>query len=105
KAEDGIRARNVTGVQTCALPIFDPGPPRTQPPPAGRSRLKAGNTARNQPTSQPVNSAPASPDSIRGLPERSRHRKEDPGSRPGRSEERRAGKSARSGRSGHEETT
>src|SRR5207249_9155602 len=23
--EDGIRDRNVTGVQTCALPIFDPG--------------------------------------------------------------------------------
>src|SRR5699024_12216908 len=23
KAEDGIRARNVTGVQTCALPILD----------------------------------------------------------------------------------
>src|SRR5437868_10648674 len=39
QAEDGIRDRNVTGVQTCALPIFDasdsestssaPGPPRT----------------------------------------------------------------------------
>src|SRR5699024_11766407 len=29
-AEDGIRVRNVTGVQTCALPIFDTqgrGPP------------------------------------------------------------------------------
>src|SRR6266704_2151540 len=25
QAEDGIRARNVTGVQTCALPIFDVG--------------------------------------------------------------------------------
>src|SRR5699024_11938496 len=24
-AEDGIRDRNVTGVQTCALPIFDAG--------------------------------------------------------------------------------
>src|SRR5699024_3294275 len=24
QAEDGIRARNVTGVQTCALPILDP---------------------------------------------------------------------------------
>src|SRR5437868_9723464 len=23
QAEDGIRARNVTGVQTCALPIYD----------------------------------------------------------------------------------
>src|SRR5699024_12024827 len=25
QAEDGIRDRNVTGVQTCALPICDPG--------------------------------------------------------------------------------
>src|SRR5699024_12011916 len=25
QAEDGIRARNVTGVQTCALPIFPSG--------------------------------------------------------------------------------
>src|SRR5699024_12000615 len=25
QAEDGIRDRNVTGVQTCALPIFDVG--------------------------------------------------------------------------------
>src|SRR5699024_11679645 len=25
QAEDGIRDRNVTGVQTCALPIFRPG--------------------------------------------------------------------------------
>src|SRR5699024_11946327 len=24
QAEDGIRDRNVTGVQTCALPIYDP---------------------------------------------------------------------------------
>src|SRR5207249_7832016 len=30
QAEDGIRSRNVTGVQTCALPSFIvlPGPPR-----------------------------------------------------------------------------
>src|SRR5699024_11816080 len=31
QAEDGIRDRNVTGVQTCALPIFNPSeqvPPR-----------------------------------------------------------------------------
>src|SRR5207249_6367983 len=26
QAEDGIRDRNVTGVQTCALPISDAGP-------------------------------------------------------------------------------
>src|SRR5699024_11243466 len=28
QAEDGIRDRNVTGVQTCALPIWDPSPVR-----------------------------------------------------------------------------
>src|SRR5207248_3915011 len=27
QAEDGIRDRTVTGVQTCALPIFDVAPP------------------------------------------------------------------------------
>src|SRR5438067_9034587 len=38
QAEDGIRDRNVTGVQTCALPILAPGPiwtpliPSTMPP-------------------------------------------------------------------------
>src|SRR5437773_11054648 len=26
QAEDGIRDRDVTGVQTCALPIYGPGP-------------------------------------------------------------------------------
>src|SRR5690606_41053120 len=42
QAEDGIRDFHVTGVQTCALPIFTavcsaPGPPRTPPPPHGRT--------------------------------------------------------------------
>src|SRR5207249_9359873 len=31
QAEDGIRDRNVTGVQTCALPIFLPGERRVAP--------------------------------------------------------------------------
>src|SRR5699024_5530678 len=30
QAEDGIRARNVTGVQTCALPIYGVGDPRLE---------------------------------------------------------------------------
>src|SRR5699024_11357521 len=30
QAEDGIRDRNVTGVQTCALPILDPIPLSTE---------------------------------------------------------------------------
>src|SRR5690554_1602682 len=37
QAEDGIRAADVTGVQTCALPIYRPGPggshPRPRPAP------------------------------------------------------------------------
>src|SRR5699024_1822177 len=37
-AEDGIRDRNVTGVQTCALPISsDSTSPKTQGAPVGRS--------------------------------------------------------------------
>src|SRR5699024_11235807 len=42
QAEDGIRDRNVTGVQTCALPIFPPrhsGPPGRGPLPARRPVL------------------------------------------------------------------
>src|SRR5699024_11507018 len=31
QAEDGIRDRNVTGVQTCALPIFIIKPPQASP--------------------------------------------------------------------------
>src|SRR5271167_646318 len=33
QAEDGIRDRNVTGVQTCALPIFESGTPASTPKP------------------------------------------------------------------------
>src|SRR5688572_32392296 len=37
QAEDGIRDLTVTGVQTCALPIFTPNtPPRPVLPPSGR---------------------------------------------------------------------
>src|SRR5699024_11982235 len=32
QAEDGIRDRNVTGVQTCALPIYSPSARRLQAP-------------------------------------------------------------------------
>src|SRR5882757_10331555 len=44
QAEDGIRDIGVTGVQTCALPIF---PPRRTPPAAARrdgSSIWAGTT-------------------------------------------------------------
>src|SRR5438034_3696813 len=48
QAEDGIRDHCVTGVQTCALPIFararPPGPGRCtrspRPPPAGRAPVQ-----------------------------------------------------------------
>src|SRR5687768_18284841 len=36
QAEDGIRDVAVTGVQTCALPIFAMPRPAARPPPAGR---------------------------------------------------------------------
>src|SRR5699024_1136491 len=40
QAEDGIRDRNVTGVQTCALPIW----PSTSPPATGRSARRTGRS-------------------------------------------------------------
>src|SRR5699024_2071382 len=43
QAEDGIRARNVTGVQTCALPISEPGPTdRAAQAPPGSPPRRAG---------------------------------------------------------------
>src|SRR5207249_5523860 len=39
QAEDGIRDRNVTGVQTCALPICDPGSPKPSDPAIPRRHL------------------------------------------------------------------
>src|SRR5262249_59539624 len=36
QAEDGIRDWSVTGVQTCALPIFRPAPFETRPAAAGQ---------------------------------------------------------------------
>src|SRR5437773_8880215 len=38
QAEDGIRDRDVTGVQTCALPISRPWPSGSAPPPPHRLR-------------------------------------------------------------------
>src|SRR2546422_6604992 len=40
QAEDGIRDVAVTGVQTCALPIYRPG----AVPPGGRERVREGGT-------------------------------------------------------------
>src|SRR5688500_20254580 len=38
QAEDGIRDYKVTGVQTCALPIYTPAPPWPRPWRAGAGR-------------------------------------------------------------------
>src|SRR5437773_3780193 len=49
QAEDGIRDRDVTGVQTCALPILraSPGRARGSPPPEGRC-APGGRTRRSR---------------------------------------------------------
>src|SRR5699024_11504205 len=41
QAEDGIRDRNVTGVQTCALPIFEHQGAEARPPAVGLQPLEA----------------------------------------------------------------
>src|SRR5207249_5874998 len=49
QAEDGIRDRNVTGVQTCALPIYDERccrPARGRGPRRDRDRLRRAPRAR-----------------------------------------------------------
>src|SRR5699024_11875044 len=81
QAEDGIRDRNVTGVQTCALPIF--------PGISGLSRCPASAG----PPGFPVR--PGCPAAVPGCP-----RRRPGGARPrfcgSRSEERRVGKECRS---------
>src|SRR5699024_12875920 len=62
QAEDGIRDRNVTGVQTCALPIFlTVGTPRSRRITAARRRT--GNLdpplAQRQGTAPPIGRADA----------------------------------------------
>src|SRR3712207_8410919 len=89
QAEDGIRDIGVTGVQTCALPIFDP---HRLDPAHRRRRLVAGQPAR-VPTGTRVSGARGGDD---------RAGEGAPAGRPagglfaGRSEERRVGKECRS---------
>src|SRR5699024_11367635 len=71
QAEDGIRDRNVTGVQTCALPIWKDCPP---------AHRAAGCPHRRM--APPFPAAPAGPGKRRS---------------PWRSEERRVGKEYRAG--------
>src|SRR5205823_7021742 len=49
QAEDGIRGKLVTGVQTCALPILDAQRPRQSSSPPRRGRCASSNS-RNRPT-------------------------------------------------------
>src|SRR5437773_7119731 len=50
QAEDGIRDRDVTGVQTCALPICHLAPPRRDgPTPERRHRPRAGRSPGRRP--------------------------------------------------------
>src|SRR5207249_5224102 len=89
QAEDGIRDRNVTGVQTCALPISDAVATFSEwPPPAIRIATRTSAAARAAALT-PSSSAP-----------RSRATRSGTGRLvPNRSEERRVGKEGGSGMS------
>src|SRR5205807_7162505 len=79
QAEDGIRDYKVTGVQTCALPIYG-----RRGPTASRSRRRRAAQWSMEPRSSTCGPTPATPCS-RGRPKAS-----------SRSEERRVGKECRS---------
>src|SRR3989440_8123896 len=85
QAEDGIRDLIVTGVQTCALPIYCHG---TFPPPVC-NRASSLPAAENLLPRRPLESTPAG-DRVAGDRRQSNLRK------PARSEERRVGKECRS---------
>src|SRR5437667_753114 len=92
RAEDGIRDRDVTGVQTCALPIslLRRGGLGRPLPPGGAGLLRL-STSRNKPA-PPGGSGRPNP------PRRSKASAQGYlGGRAGRSEERRVGKEGRAG--------
>src|SRR5690606_40277400 len=89
QAEDGIRDFHVTGVQTCALPIFpllplDSSPGRRGQPEAQKSWRHAQTPARRRKERLPEKEGKETLDSIQGKTLK-------------RSEERRVGKECRSG--------
>src|SRR5207249_6431079 len=96
QAEDGIRDRNVTGVQTCALPIYN-GFMITCPARSGSSMLV--HLLRSHPEIC-AHDEVFSPDKVRGLSGKYLQKsREDPGFiewLSARSEERRVGKECRS---------
>src|SRR5439155_4357264 len=81
QAEDGIRDGHVTGVQTCALPIWPHGDPSSRPNRDGESRRPEFHplVPGGEPWSRPDHAAPGGPQPLRP-----------------RSEERRVGKECRS---------
>src|SRR5699024_11220915 len=87
QAEDGIRDRNVTGVQTCALPIFIAG--------STDSAHRPGNAVAGQSTGELLRPELAAAIAMR-------HASSDvtAATEHGRSEERRVGKEWRAGRGG-----
>src|SRR5205823_9409903 len=86
QAEDGIRDKLVTGVQTCALPILDgPGPEMHPSPECSRMRGRRASTDLRRRTC-PANTADA----------RDQRRRRGRCQRLRRSEERRVGKECRS---------
>src|SRR5690606_41199552 len=90
QAEDGIRVFHVTGVQTCALPIFTRvRPPQgTTAPPTGVARARRARVSRAAATRR-SNHRPPSTTTLRppgGPHDHATHR---------RSEERRVGKESR----------
>src|SRR2546430_13549740 len=86
QAEDGIRYLTVTGVQTCALPIF------------GRERRAGGEIAHLRELANGVQVAAVAGDAQRrsDLPRRSVGERDASGDAQSRSEERRVGKECRS---------
>src|SRR5699024_12094325 len=86
QAEDGIRDRNVTGVQTCALPILRSGTRSARPPSLSRAGRRHEGTG--PVTLTPVRAYPDRVDyTCYSIPMRTRFRGLDL-----RSEERRVGK-------------
>src|SRR5699024_4606624 len=65
QAEDGIRDRNVTGVQTCALPIFETRPAASRAPRApilrGASAAATSRTATTRTVGNPTTDNPGRP--------------------------------------------
>src|SRR5690606_41047371 len=97
--EDGIRDFHVTGVQTCALPIFrrPRGSPRRgirhSPPPRARAPPRGGGRRRWPPAGPVRAAAPALGHRGAGFPRVPRFAAPP----PPRSEERRVGKEGRPG--------